>query len=99
MATIKEATQNARSFAADTLGEARIQGLRLEEVESGREDGNEVWRITLSMVLPKDDSPHLGIGAALGGLATPPRRVYKTFRVEKRTGEVTSMKMRELSNV
>jgi hypothetical protein len=34
MATIKEAVQNAMTFARDNLGPERTSGLQLEEVES-----------------------------------------------------------------
>jgi hypothetical protein len=87
MATIKEATQSAIAFARESLGAERTHGLQLEEIESALEDGMDVWRITLSM-----PSAALDPYAALSG-----RRDYKTFTVVKATGEVTSMKIRELS--
>jgi transcriptional antiterminator Rof (Rho-off) len=64
------------------------QELRLEEIESATEGGTEVWRLTLSM----PDSNPLN---ALAVFST--RREYKTFTVVKSTGEVTSMKIREMS--
>ena len=85
MATIKEATQNAMAFARDSLGEERTRGLQLEEIESATGDGIDVWRITLSM-------PDLSGLGAFGG-----RRDYKGFTVVKSTGEVPSMRIRELS--
>jgi len=93
MATIKEATENAAAFAREALGPARTQGLRLEEIVAETENGNEVWLITLSMVA---DEYLNGLGAALA--AINPKREYKVFTVQKNTGEVTSMKIRELSN-
>ena len=92
MATIQEATQNAVSFAQQMLGVERAKGLLLEEVESAKEANAEVWRITLSM---PDTSPMnaLNAMAMLSG-----RRQYKTFTVVKSTGEVTSMKIREISH-
>ena len=48
----------------------------------------DVWRITLSM--PDKDPMN-----ALNLFST--RREYKTFTVVKGTGEVTSMKIREIS--
>jgi hypothetical protein len=88
MATIQEATANAIVFARTSLGSDRTQELRLEEIESATEGGTEVWRITLSM---PDRSPM----SALDMFST--RREYKTFTVVKSTGEVTSMKIREMS--
>jgi hypothetical protein len=86
MATIKEATQNAMAFARDSLGAERTAYLQLEEIESAMEDGVDVWRITLSM----PDS-HPGVFTFVG------RRDYKTFAVAKSTGEVLSMRIREMS--
>jgi hypothetical protein len=88
MATIQEATKNAITFARASLGPERTQGLQLEEIESATEGGTEVWRITLSM--PDGDPAN-----ALTMFST--RREYKTFSVVKSTGEVTSMKIREMS--
>jgi hypothetical protein len=90
MATIQEATESAMTFARQSLGSARTQGLQLEEIESGTEGGTDVWRITLSM--PDSNAP-----VALAPLLNPNRREFKTFTVVKSTGEVTSMKMREMS--
>jgi hypothetical protein len=56
MATIKEATENAAAFARETLGPARTQGLRLEEIVTESENGHDVWHITLSMVAEDADS-------------------------------------------
>ena len=88
MATIQEATANAIVFAQTSLGSERTQGLRLEEIESATEGGKEVWRITLNM----PDSNPLNALAAFNT-----RREYKTFTVVKGTGEVTSMKIREIA--
>ena len=89
MATIQEATANAIVFAQTSLGSERTKELRLEEIESVTEGGTEVWRLTLSM-------PDSNLGNALAMMLSP-RREYKTFTVVKSTGEVTSMKIREMS--
>ena len=73
-------------FAQESLGQERTKSLQLEEIESATESRKEVWRITLSM--PESLNPL----AALGG-----RRDYKTFAVVKSTGEVLSMRIRDLS--
>jgi hypothetical protein len=98
MATIQEATRNATIFAQQALGQERTQGMRLEEIESATEDGQPVWHITLSMLShePDDSPPPKAISASIFG--GPRKREYKTFSVVKDTGEVTSMKIRELSN-
>jgi hypothetical protein len=89
MATLQEAAQNAMAFALASLGPERTHGIRLEEIESATEGGKEVWRITLSIT---DSNPM----TALAMFST--RREYKRFTVLKDTGEVTSMKIRELSS-
>lgn len=90
MATIKEAVQSAKSFARENLEPERIASIQLEEVESASIGGEEAWLITLSVLdpeaVPPIFSPSLG-----------PRRDYKTFRVLKKNGEVTAMKIRELA--
>ena len=96
MATIKEAVQNASAFAIETLGHERTAGLRLEEVESSQVGGADAWLITLSMVAPPPQSTIGAINAALNALAEP-RRDYKIFTVLKATGDVTSMRIRELA--
>lgn len=89
MATIQEATQSAMDFARQTLGAERAKGLQLEEIESAKEGDVEVWRITLSM---PDNTPT----TALAMFTT--RREYKAFTVVKSTGDVTTMKIREVSS-
>jgi hypothetical protein len=98
IATIQEATRNATSFALQALGPERTQGMRLEEIESATENGEPVWHITLSMLSHEPDESGAKVISApsiFGGLR---KREYKTFSVLKDTGEVTSMKIRELSN-
>ena len=72
------------AFARESLGAERTQSLQLEEIESAMEGGLDVWRITLSM--PETSRMSFVL-----------RRDYKTFAVVKATGEVLSMKIREMS--
>lgn len=81
MLDIKQAIINARSYAADVLG---ISATLLEEVHSR---GNR-FEITLSF--PERFSPS---NPLLGGS----RREYKTFEVNKETGEVEGMSIREIA--
>ena len=86
MIPIKEAVEKAAAFAQGVLEAGRSDAILLEEVEPSTADGNEVWLITLSLpetIIPK---------SVIGG-----RRIYKTFTVDGRTGEVLSMKIRQLS--
>jgi hypothetical protein len=90
MVSIKEAVQSAVAFAQTTLGEERTKGIRLEEVET-KGFSDDVWLITLSMV--SADAVPLMVSMTGKG-----SREYKTFTVVKGTGEVTSMKIRELAD-
>jgi hypothetical protein len=89
MVTIKEAVGNTVRFALEILGPDRAAGLRLEEVESSTVGGEDAWLITLSMVVPP--------GPLDFNAFAEPRRDYKSFTVLKKSGEVVSMKIRELT--
>ena len=91
MATIKEAVQNATIFAKETLGAERVASLQLEEVESGKVGDEDAWLITLNMIYDR------GLRTGLVDLSALASREYKVFTVLKRTGEVASMKIRELT--
>jgi hypothetical protein len=91
MVSIKQGVENAILFALETLGEGRIKGIRLEEVDTSTIAGEEAWLITLSMPSPDAES----WAVALGGRGS---REYKSFTVLKNSGEVTSMKIRELAD-
>jgi hypothetical protein len=91
MATIKEAVQNAMIFAKETLGDERVSSLQLEEVESADVNGADAWLITLSMVNGQ------GVKSNFLALSSLASRDYKVFTVSKKTGEVTSMKIRALA--
>jgi 23S rRNA G2445 N2-methylase RlmL len=87
MISVKDAVARAAEFAAGVLDEPRRNDLRLEEVE--RRDPH--WLITLSM-----PSTSFNLGSLLHGASAQPRG-YKTFTVDADTGEVLSMKIRELA--
>ncbi|MDQ6758486.1 MAG: hypothetical protein M3Z32_01315 [Acidobacteriota bacterium] len=95
MVSIKEGTENAIAFARETLGPERTSGIRLEEIESTRVIDGEAWLITLSMV-PAADAALIEPVNVVSALFGPRKREYKTFTVLKGTGEVMSMKIREL---
>jgi hypothetical protein len=91
LATIQQTVQAAAAFAQETLGADRTGGLQLEEIDSGKSNGDEVWLITLSMVIP----PNFSINAAFDALSA--KREYNVFSVLKNSGEVVSMRIRELA--
>ncbi len=82
MITVKEAVAKAMEFAQAMLA-VPVSELLLEEVELGKDGPNDVWLITLSA------PGRAGISVL--------RRDYKRFVVRGDTGEVVSMKIRELA--
>ncbi len=87
MVSLKQAVANTIDFWS-LLEEKRVQGVQLEEVESATKPEGPVWLITLSVI----DSSFGGLTAAFNSA-----RDYKTFTVNKETGEVIAMKIRELT--
>ncbi len=95
MISIKEAAQRAAEFCQQLFPDA--QDVLLEEVE--RDEHDKFWLITVS---------YLAAAAKRAGIATPgttmeqlfPRfeRRYKSLKVDAQTGEVVSMKIRELQS-
>jgi hypothetical protein len=88
MVSIKEGVDNAAAFARVTLGEERTKDLQLEEVETATTPEGDVWLITLSIV-------NNALASAFGRKGG---REYKRFTVLKDSGEVTSMRIRELAD-
>ena len=82
MITVKEAVAKAMEFAQAMLAVPASEIL-LEEVELGKDGPNDVWLITLS-------------APGRAGIAVLSRD-YKRFIVRADTGEVVSMKIRELA--
>ncbi len=87
MIDVRQAAQSASTFFASLYDNAGGTDVRLEEVELTEDRKH--WLITLSYPPP---SP-LGniIPSGLGG-----SRQYRIFKVDAQTGEVLSMKIREV---
>lgn len=81
MIGVQRAVAAARDFAGDLLGEEKLAGISLEEVELSEED--RYWLITLGF-------PASGRFSELAGLG----REYKIFKVDAVSGAVSSMKIR-----
>jgi hypothetical protein len=86
MIPVKEAVASAVEFAHNTL-DPPPGDFRLEEVELGKTGPNDVWLITLSWPVE-----FTGLEFLRG------RREYKVFTVRGDTGQVVSMKIRELAS-
>ena len=83
MIDVKQAAQSASGFFWELYRDKGTTDVRLEEVELV-EDGK-FWLITLSFQPP----PTIN-------LLRKQSRQYKTFKVDAQTGQVLSMKIREL---
>ena len=87
MIDVKQAAQSASNFVTGLYANEIISDVRLEEVEL-TEDGK-YWLITLSLPPPK---------SAISAVFQIGARQYKIFKVDADTGEVLSMKIRELEH-
>jgi hypothetical protein len=96
MASVKEAVAKAIEFAQSVLGPARTSDLRLEEVEKTKLNGDDAWSITLSMLEPQATPLEGTLSQQLTRVYGRGPREYKTFTVDSQTGNVLSMKIREL---
>ena len=98
MVSVQDAVRSAAEFASTVFKEklaatAWIHEVRLEEIEQGEAHGAPVWLITLSV--PKG----VEVLGGPGRFPHPDERHYKVFAVDKETGEVRSMKIREFAGV
>jgi len=83
------AAQNFFKSLENRMG-GQVQDLRLEEVELS--DDKKYWSITLGFSRATDSTNNpLGIPGIIRQ-----SREYKTFKIDSETGEVQSMKIREV---
>lgn len=87
MLDVKEATQRASEYFGRLYADqgSLFTNVQLEEVELT--DDGQYWLITLSY------SPTTSLGTILGN----PVRKYKVFKIDAGTGDVKSMKIRNLN--
>jgi hypothetical protein len=83
MLDVKEATQRASEYFAGLYEDQAVANVLLEEVEQA--DHGKYWLITLSYPVPP----------ALAGFNFS-KRQYKVFKIDAKTGEVKSMKIRKV---
>ena len=97
MVEVKTAVASAAEYAKEWLGSDKVF---LEEVELSKRGDSAIWLITLS--IPRRDEPLAARGWASVNLHPSPaellygRREYKVFEVDAETGEVRSMKIRDM---
>lgn len=96
MIAIQEAVQRAADFCKQIYPEA--QDILLEEVEREEE---KFWLITISFLIQatrRDGGGFPGMAAAMEQMLPRLERRYKSLKVDGQTGEVVSMKIRELQS-
>lgn len=88
MIGVKEAAEKAAEYFKD-LYDNQFTNVLLEEAERKEERAGHYWLITLGYDRP----------SSLPQFARKGPRAFKVFKVNARTGEVISMKIREVENV
>jgi hypothetical protein len=86
MIDVKQAVQIAQKKAVQILDQ---KALYLEEFESQVYNGREVWSITLSL-------PPVAREGPLAQLSSMRPLRYKRFLIDKETGELSAIKLREV---
>lgn len=81
---VKEAVRCARGFILDMFGDEQISDIGLEEVDF--DSKKKEWYITFGFSRPWD----------VGPLIVKPNRSYKVVRINDATGDVLSVKDREI---
>ena len=88
MLDVKEAAQRASEYFAGLYAKEGVENVQLEEVELT--DDGEYWLITLSYpMVPPSDMAIVPFNLAF-------KRKYKVFKIDSKTGEVKSMKIRNV---
>ena len=88
---VKEAVIRAKTYVSELFEEESPRNLGLEEV--GLDRSTNEWIVTVGFSRPWDEPK-----GALAALANSPitRRVYKVVRISDSTGEIISVKNRDL---
>lgn len=93
MLSVKEAAGQAERWIREMYPQREIPYLRVEEFELSVDDG--AWLITVGWAVPLSTDGPLFPGRTSALRALP--RVYKVLEVDAETGEVRSMKIREVA--
>jgi hypothetical protein len=94
MIGVRDAVERAIAHLREMqeLAGEQVSGLEVEEVEEVEKSSDDrQWSITLSY-LRKPSS----LSQMIGGSSLPKERVYKDFNVDAETGEVRSMRIRQI---
>jgi len=90
---VKDAVKKAIEYIADVFESENPENIGLEEVVLNEDD--DVWEVTIGFSRPWDYPK----GGLITGLqAQNPKRQYKVVRIDNKSGEVKSIKIREIKN-
>lgn len=89
MIDVKEAVKATTEYFADFYADQSFSNILLEEVEYNEDE--KAWSITLGYSIPNP--------ASVLGVNLPDYRRYKVFRIDAATGDVLSMKIRNVEDV
>lgn len=90
---VKEAVSLAKQHLLDLFADEKLTNVGLEEIEFNK--SADEWVVTLGFSRPWDEPRN-----TLAAIAQAPhlRRTYKVMRVSNGSGEVVSMKTREVEH-
>ncbi|MGB3205869.1 MAG: hypothetical protein WBB28_12840 [Crinalium sp.] len=98
MIDVRNAVQLATNYLQDIDSiyppTSHLQDLRVEEVEISED--KTYWFITLGFIVPNVGQPFPNQNPLGISTLTKPDRQYKIFKIDADTGDVLSMKIREL---
>lgn len=90
---VKEAVKIAIEYVADLFSSEKPENIGLEEVILNENDNS--WEVTVGFSRPWDH-PKAGIIQTIQSLN--PKRQFKVVKVDNESGEVKSIKMREVKS-
>ena len=90
---VKDAVKKAIVYIADVFYTENPESIGLEEVILNEDDNT--WEVTVGFSRPWDYQKE---GLVTGFQPRNPKRQYKIVRIDNKSGEVKSIKMREIKN-
>ncbi|HEX8390977.1 MAG TPA: hypothetical protein VF665_01365 [Longimicrobium sp.] len=93
MLTVKEAVHHAHQWVSELYPQGELRHLRLEEVQLSSDE--RYWEITLGWLEPAIRENTFAASLSSDVRVLP--RVYKTLDVDVETGEVKSMRIRDVA--
>ena len=91
MIDVKAAANQAFNFVKELYPD--LEGTLIEEVEM--DDTKKYWFITISFIV-KNDKLTVSVLSPFSGFKPEFERKYKTVKIDANSGEIISMKIREL---